>query len=227
EERLVHYRKNEAVFADKINILNLKVKLRDNALVEYTKKLEKAKKERDELKQTLKKFPNSSKSLNNLLKSQVSDKVKTRLGYKAASPAEQSFMKSFEMLENLENVKSRSDKGYHVVPLPYTGNYIPPKPDLMFIDEKVKSESVDVVSNVSSSAVKTIESKVKSFVAKNKGVYSTVETKTIRKNSFSPSIIEDWNSDDESEVEFEPKVKVKTVRPCIEKIKFVNLPGKK
>nr|GEX33332.1 ribonuclease H-like domain, reverse transcriptase, RNA-dependent DNA polymerase [Tanacetum cinerariifolium] len=82
-------------------------------------------------------------------------------------------------------------------PPPYTGNYIPPKPDLMFIDEQVKSESMDVVSNVSSSAVKTVESKVESVDVKNKGVYSTVETKPVRKNNFSPLIIEDWNSDDE------------------------------
>nr|GEY98999.1 putative ribonuclease H-like domain-containing protein [Tanacetum cinerariifolium] len=60
-----------------------------------------------------------------------------------------------------ENVKSKSDKGYHAVPPPYTGNYIPPKPDLMFIDEQVESESVDVVSTVSSSTIKTVESKVK------------------------------------------------------------------
>nr|GEY76791.1 hypothetical protein [Tanacetum cinerariifolium] len=117
-----------------------------------------------------------------------------------------------------ENVKSRSDKGYHAVPPPYTGNYIPPKPDLMFIDEQVESQTVDVVSNVSSSAVKTVES----VDAKNKGVYSTIETKLVRKNNFSPLIIEDWNSNDESEVEFEPKVEIKTVRPCIEKIKFVK-----
>ncbi|GJR62558.1 ribonuclease H-like domain-containing protein [Tanacetum coccineum] len=194
----------------------------DNALVEYTKKLEKAEKEKDELKLTLEKYQNSSKSLNTLLESQVSDKVKIGLGYKAASPAEESFVKSSEMLENQENVKSRSDKGYHAVPPPYIGNYIPPKLDLMFIDEQVESESVDVVSNVSSSAVKTVESKVKSIDVKNKGVYSTVETKPAKKNNFSPPIIEDWNSDDESEVEFEPKVEVKTVRPCIEKIKFVK-----
>nr|GFC37461.1 hypothetical protein [Tanacetum cinerariifolium] len=125
------------------------------------------------------------------------------------------------MLENQENVKSGSDKGYHAVPLPYTGNYIPPKFDLMFIDEQVKSESVDVVSTVSSSAVKTVKSKVESVNVKNKGVCSTVETKPIRKNNFSPPIIEDWIFDDESEVEFEPKVKDKNVRPSIEKIKFV------
>nr|GEZ89084.1 hypothetical protein [Tanacetum cinerariifolium] len=126
------------------------------------------------------------------------------------------------MLENQKNVKSRSDKGYHAVPPPYTGNYIPPKPDLMFIDEQVKSKYVDVVFNDSSSAVKTIESKFESVDVKNKGVYSTVETKPVRKNNFSPPIIENWNSDDESEVEFEHKVEVKTVRPCIKKIKYVK-----
>nr|GEV16950.1 hypothetical protein [Tanacetum cinerariifolium] len=76
-------------------------------------------------------------------------------------------------------------------------------------------------------AVKTVESKVKSINVKNKGVYSTVETKLVRKKNFSPPIIEDWNFDDESEVEFKPKVEVKTVRPCIEKIKFVKIAKEK
>nr|GEW07553.1 hypothetical protein [Tanacetum cinerariifolium] len=98
------------------------------------------------------------------------------------------------MLENQKNVKSRTDKGYHAVPPPYTENYIPPKPDIMFIDEQVESD--------------------------------TIETKPVRKNNFIPPIIEDWISDDESEVEFESKVKVKTVRPCIKKINLLRLPGK-
>nr|GEW66974.1 hypothetical protein [Tanacetum cinerariifolium]GEW78437.1 hypothetical protein [Tanacetum cinerariifolium] len=181
---------------------------------------EKAKKEIDELKLTLEKYQHSFKSLNTLLECQVSDKIKTRLGYKAASPAKESCVKSSEMLENQKNVKSRSHKGYYAVLPPYTGNYIPPKPDLMFIDEQFKSESVDVVSIVSSSVVKTVESKVKFVDVKNKGVYSTVETKTVRKNSFSPPIIEDWNSDDESEVEFKIKIEYKTDRVLdLEKIK--------
>nr|GEV87518.1 hypothetical protein [Tanacetum cinerariifolium] len=91
--------------------------------------------------------------------SSSNSRVKTRLGYKAASPAVESFVNSSETLENQENVKSRSDKGYHAVPPPYTRNYIPPKPDLMFIDEQVKSESVDAVFTVASSDVKTVELK--------------------------------------------------------------------
>nr|GEW16671.1 hypothetical protein [Tanacetum cinerariifolium] len=154
--------------------------------------------------------------------SSLDSEVKTGIGYKAASPAVESFANSSEMLENQENVKSRSDKGYHAVSPHYTENYIPPKPDLMFIDEQVESEFVDVVSNVASCDAKTVESKHESVDVKNKGVYSTIETKSVRKNNFSPPIIEDWNSNDKSEVEFEPKVEVKTVRPSIEKIKFVK-----
>nr|GEU42619.1 hypothetical protein [Tanacetum cinerariifolium] len=121
EERLVHYMKNEVVLTAKINVLNLEVKLRDKVLAEYTKNLKKAEKGRDELKLTLEKLQNSSKALNNLLDSQVSDKSKADLGYKEITP--DSFVNSSEILEKQEN---RSDKEYHAVPPPFTGNYMPP-----------------------------------------------------------------------------------------------------
>ncbi|GJW72564.1 ribonuclease H-like domain-containing protein [Tanacetum coccineum] len=121
------------------------------------------KKERDELKLTLEKFQNSSKSLNNLLESQVSVKFKTGLGYNAdsstaASPAVESFVNSSEMLENQKNNKSKSNKGYHAVPPPYTGNFIPFKPDLTFMDEIVETENIDVTTIVTPSNVKIVES---------------------------------------------------------------------
>ncbi|GJX18554.1 ribonuclease H-like domain-containing protein, partial [Tanacetum coccineum] len=193
EARLAHYKKNEVVFEESINVLNLEVKLRDNALVENKKKLEKAEKERDELKLTLEKFQNSSISLNNLLESQVNDKFKTGQGYNAASfttasPAVESFVNSSIILEYQENDKSKSDKGYHAFPLPYTGNFIPFKPDLI--------------------NVKKVESNHESADIKNNG--DAVEPKTVRKNSFRPPVIEDWNSDDDSEVEFIPNVEDKT-----------------
>ncbi|GKC18676.1 putative ribonuclease H-like domain-containing protein, partial [Tanacetum coccineum] len=190
EARLAHYKKNEDVYEESINVLNLEVKLRDNVLIENKKKLEKAEKKRDELKLTLEKFQNSFKTLNNLLESQVSVKFKTGLGYNTASstvasPAVESFVNSYEMLENQENNKSKSDKEYHAAPPPFTGNFMPRKPDLTFIDEIVK-----------------------------------IEPKTVRKNNFRPPVIEDWNSDDESEVEIIPKDK--TVSSSTEKIKLVK-----
>ncbi|GKD70902.1 hypothetical protein Tco_1324992 [Tanacetum coccineum] len=179
EARLAHYKKNEAVYEESINVLNLEVKLRDNGLVENKKKLEKAEKERDELKLTLEKFQNSSKSLNNLLESQVSVKFKTGLGYNAASstattPAVESFMNSPEMLENQENNKSKSNKRYHAVPLPYTGNFIPFKPDITFMDEIVESENMDVTTIDTPSNVKIVESNHESAVI----VKSNVKHKT-------------------------------------------------
>nr|GEZ36718.1 hypothetical protein [Tanacetum cinerariifolium] len=133
------------------------------------------------------------------------------LGYKVASPVVENFVNLSKIIENKENVKSISYKGYHAVPPPYTGNYIPPKPDLMFMDEHVESEYVNVVSNVTSSAVKTIES----VDVKNKDVYNTIETIPVKKNNFNPPIIEDWISDDESEfrfrIDFEISHKVSTL----------------
>ncbi|GJR75100.1 hypothetical protein Tco_0087465 [Tanacetum coccineum] len=177
EARLAHYKKNETVFEESINVLKLEVRLRDNALNEYKMNLEKAEKDRDQLKQTLEKFQNSSKSLNNILESQVIDKSKTGLGYDAAtaaSPAVESFV-------NLTD-KSGSDKGYHSVPPPLTGNFIPRKPDLTFMDEIVESENLDVTTVFTPCNVKTVE---------DKGVSNTVESNADRMNNTSAPIIED------------------------------------
>nr|GFB52300.1 hypothetical protein [Tanacetum cinerariifolium] len=165
----------------------------DKVLAEYTKNLEKAEKERDELKLIFEKLQNSSKSLNTLLESQVSDKDKTGLGYKAASLAVEGFVNSFKILEKQEN---KSDKGYHEVPLPFTGNYMPFKCDLRLIDEHFKSEFVDVsiVSLSDGKTVKTVDVK---------GMVSKEEPNSVKKNNFSPPIIKDWVS--RSEEEDEPK----------------------
>ncbi|GJW43013.1 hypothetical protein Tco_0071812 [Tanacetum coccineum] len=120
--------------------------------------------------------------------------------------------------DSKENNKSKSDKGCHTVPPPYTENFIPSKPDLTFIDEIVKSENVDVITVVTPSNVKKVESNHESADVKNNG--DAVEPKTVRKNSLRPLVIKDWNSNDDSEVEFIPKDK--TVRPSTEKIKFVK-----
>ncbi|GJS80428.1 ribonuclease H-like domain-containing protein [Tanacetum coccineum] len=197
EARLVHYKKNETVLEDSINVLKLEVRLRDNALDVYKLNLEKAKAERDQLKQTLEKFQNSSKSLNEILECQVIDKFKKGLGYDAAtaaSPAVEGFV-------NLTD-KSGFDKAYHAVPPPLTGNFIPRKPDLTFIDKIVESENLDVTTVVTPSNEKTIE---------NKGVFNTVESNTVRRECCAP-INEELVSDG----------KKKTVVPTIPKVDVVR-----
>nr|GEU60860.1 hypothetical protein [Tanacetum cinerariifolium] len=53
--------------------------------------------------------------------------------------------------------ENRLDKGYHTVPLPFTGNYMPPKRDLRLIDEHFKNVSVDVISIDAPSDVLTVK----------------------------------------------------------------------
>ncbi|GJW56434.1 hypothetical protein Tco_0103165 [Tanacetum coccineum] len=120
------------------------------------------------------------------------------VSYKAATTTSP----EVESLVNLTD-KSGSDKGYHSVPPPLTGNFIPRKPDLTFVDEIVKSEKLDVTTVVTPSNAKTAE---------NKDVSNIVESNAIRMSNTSSSIIEDWNSDDENPVNTANTKAVNTVR---------------
>ncbi|GJR87700.1 hypothetical protein Tco_0211711 [Tanacetum coccineum] len=110
-----------------------------------------------------------------------------------ASPAVESFVNSSEMLENQENNKSKSDKGYHAVPPPFTGNFIPRKPDLTFMDEIVKSENLDVTTVVTPSNVKAVESNHESANVKSIGMRRN--PKTVRKKAFRLHSLRIKNSD--------------------------------
>nr|GFA65697.1 hypothetical protein [Tanacetum cinerariifolium] len=83
-----------------------------------------------------------------LLDSQQIDKSKIGLGYNSQGV-------DSPVLENQENDKT--SKGYHAVPPPYTGNYMPHKPDLILtdMDENVDSKPVTSVPTVATSEVKT------------------------------------------------------------------------
>nr|GEW56665.1 hypothetical protein [Tanacetum cinerariifolium] len=131
----------------------------------------------------------------------------TAAGY--ASLAVEGFVNSSKILEKQEN---KSDKGYHEVPPPFTGNYMPSKRNLRLIDEHFESESVDV-STISSSDGKTVKT-----VDVN-GVVSKEEPKLVKKNNFSLPIIEDGVS--ESEEENKPKFQ-KQVQISLPKIEFVK-----
>ncbi|GJX89742.1 ribonuclease H-like domain-containing protein [Tanacetum coccineum] len=93
--------------------------------------------------------------------------------------------------------KCKKGLGYNAVPPPYTGNFMPPKPDLVF-------PSLDDFVDVNESVFK------KTTVEIN-------EPKTSRKENGAP-IIEDWVS--KSEEEDEPKFQ--TVKPNFTKIEFVK-----
>ncbi|GJZ26588.1 hypothetical protein Tco_0570841 [Tanacetum coccineum] len=84
--------------------------------------------------------------------------------------------------------KCKTGLRYNVVPPPYTGNFMPPKPDLVY-------PSLDDFVDVNESASKSIV---------EKPTVETNEPKTARKEDGAP-IIEDWVS--ESEKEDVPKIK--------------------
>nr|GEV41455.1 hypothetical protein [Tanacetum cinerariifolium] len=156
--------------------LNVGAYKADNALTELRKKIVKAKKERDDLKHTLEKFENSSMNLSKLLDSQICDKFKTGVGFDS------------QVFDNQVNDKYKTGEGYHVVPPPYTRNFMPPKPDLIFadMDEYVVSESVTNVLAIATNEAKT-----------NK----------LEPKSVSEPIIEDWvsNSEDKNETKTKSK----------------------
>ncbi|GKA54893.1 putative ribonuclease H-like domain-containing protein [Tanacetum coccineum] len=196
EARLDMYKKNEAVFEEDIKILKLDIKLRDNALTELRKKFEKAKKERDDLKLTLKKFENSSKNLSKLLEIQVSDKFKTGVGF-------DSQVLDSQVFNSQVNDKYKTGEGYHAVPPPYTGNFMPLKPDLVLadVDEYVFIESItSVPANENETKLKSRKRKPSNakveFVKSNEHVKSPRESvkkvenneqaKYPRKNSQTP-----------------------------------------
>ncbi|GJX53849.1 hypothetical protein Tco_0282218 [Tanacetum coccineum] len=146
---------------------------------ELRKKFKKAKKERDDLKLTLEKFENSSKNLSKLLDSQICDKFKSGVGY-------DSQVFDSQIFDSQVNDRNKTGEGYHIVPPPYTGNFMPPKPDLVHAD---KDEYVFSKSVTSEPAAATIE----------------VKTSESRPKSVSEPLIEDWVSNSENENETESK----------------------
>ncbi|GJR49945.1 putative ribonuclease H-like domain-containing protein [Tanacetum coccineum] len=177
EERLEVYKKNEAIFEEDIKILKIDVKLRDKVLAKHRKRFEKAKKERDDLKLTLEKFENSSKNLNKLLDSHVSDNHKSSVGYDSQVSVENQL--DIDNVSQMDD-KNKTSEGYHAVPPPYIGNFMPPKPELVLTDtnESVFIESATSVPALMSSKFETSKAKPVS----------------VRKDNSAP-IIEDWESD--------------------------------
>nr|GEW46206.1 putative ribonuclease H-like domain-containing protein [Tanacetum cinerariifolium] len=103
------------------------------------------------------------------------------------------------LLDSQQSDKSKTGLGYLAVPPPYTGNFMPPKPDLVFADKHVVSESVTSLPNIVKSKVKTNETQLKNVIA---------------------PIVEDWvfDSKDEHEIETESN----QIKPSFAKVKFVK-----
>nr|GEX31273.1 hypothetical protein [Tanacetum cinerariifolium] len=131
------------------------------------------KKKKDGIQLNVEKFEHASKSLNKLIDCQIVENCKKGLGY----------------------------ENYCAVSPPYTGNFMPPTPNLSFtsLDEFVNKH---VVENC-------------------KAMSSEEGRKVVRKNDDA-LIIKEWVSNDEKENVSQSKIKKKIVRPSIAKIEFVK-----
>ncbi|GJV55534.1 putative ribonuclease H-like domain-containing protein [Tanacetum coccineum] len=123
-------------------------------------------------------------------------------GYDWSDQAEEGPNYALKELTHLQDSDSKKGLGYqkyNAVPPPYTGNFMPPTPDLSFtgLDEFVNKP---VVENRKS----------------DEEVY-----KVVRKSDDAPTI-EEWVSDSEEENVSRPKTEKKTVKPSIAKIKCVK-----
>ncbi|GJW97517.1 ribonuclease H-like domain-containing protein [Tanacetum coccineum] len=170
EAQLVVHQKNEAVYEEKIAVLEFEVKDKSNA------------------------FETSSKNLNKLINSQLSSKDKTGLGYgdqlnENDSSGSELFNSVFDSRssdgdDNQTNDRFKKDNGYHVVPPPLTGNYMPPLADLSFagLDDSVYRPTT----NKTSDSVYQVE--------KSTSQTSNTNVEMPRVESIRPSgvIIEDW-----------------------------------
>ncbi|GKB47268.1 hypothetical protein Tco_0898021 [Tanacetum coccineum] len=111
---------------------------------------------------------------------------------------------------NQVNDRYKAGEGYHAVPPPYTGNFMPPRPDLSFAgldDSVVKSavnESVTSVHEAETSASKTSKK-------------SMEKPKYIRSSA---PIIEDWESDSDDDCEIRSSIKQN--KSSYAKINFVK-----
>nr|GEV91818.1 hypothetical protein [Tanacetum cinerariifolium] len=152
-------------------------------------KLEKAEQEKDDLKPKLEKFQTSSKNLTELLASHINKK--TGLGYNS-----QVFAQAMFDCDNYYSSESdfknwppsslydrfQSSGGYHDVPPPITGTFMPPKPDLVF--------------NIAPTAVETDHHAFNVQLSPTKPEQDLSHT-----TRPSAPIIEDWVSDSEDESE--------------------------
>nr|GEU34709.1 putative ribonuclease H-like domain-containing protein [Tanacetum cinerariifolium] len=170
--------------------------------------LDEALKEKQDLKAKLEKFKTSLKNLTKLLDSQISAKVKTGLGYDSQfNEKEVLDIKKEEVTKNafdnrssdeensVANDRFKKGEGYHAVPPPLTGNYMPPKPDLSFarLDDSIyKFKISKIVTSLARDEKNALETST-AFVEKPK------------EDRFSALLIEDWKTDSDNDSVFTPK----------------------
>ncbi|GKB72506.1 putative ribonuclease H-like domain-containing protein, partial [Tanacetum coccineum] len=206
EARIVVHEKNEAVYEEDIAFLKYDVHVKDISIKDLKNQLEEALKEKDDLKLKLNFFEESSKNLTKLIDSQISSKHKTGLGYDSQMNESEVVHSVFNSRESdvddsLVNDRFKTGEGFHAVPPPYTGNYMPSRPDLSFVgldDSVYKTKVSETETSISKTSKDIVE-----------------KPKTVRPSA---PIIEEWDTDSDNDSVFRPKSD--QTKPKFTKINF-------
>ncbi|GJU99512.1 ribonuclease H-like domain-containing protein [Tanacetum coccineum] len=131
-------------------------------------KVEEALKEKDDLKLKLENFEESLKNLTKLINSQISAKDKAVLSYDCQIYENEVVYSVFNSRESdvddrPVNDRFKTGEGIHAVPPPYTGNYMPSRPELSFagLDDSVYKTKVSETETSISKTSKDIVEKPK------------------------------------------------------------------
>ncbi|GJV42887.1 putative ribonuclease H-like domain-containing protein [Tanacetum coccineum] len=219
EAQVVKYKESEVLFSEEIALLKRSVGHKDYLMGLVKTELEKVKEEKEGFEFKLTKFEKSSKDLDALLASQVTDKSKKGFGYNAVpSP--------HPLILNRPTPLDLSYSGLAEFAQPEVNEYGPRDSSLKSTtvcnresnnskentDDSLTQQpkTVSATSSVKTPLKKDIAWKEKLFHPANH--VRIEEPKKARENSDAP-IIEDWVSDDEEEVESIPKEEKKTNVP--------------
>ncbi|GJZ93143.1 ribonuclease H-like domain-containing protein [Tanacetum coccineum] len=231
EARLVEFKNNEIKFYERIRVLERDLELRDNKIENIRNELEEVKKEKESIDFKIENFDNASKDLDSLLGNKILDKDKKGLGFNEYSvvlppPAQVysppkkdlSWMGLPEFVDDTVTDYSRPTPSIDVLrdvsesvsfleQRGSVGNVLL-KPMISFIKE-TGFPSIPKVINTENSRKPTVKY---AEMYKN-----TSQSPKVMSNNFSAPIIKEWDSEDESEVNFTLN---ETVRPSIEQVKF-------
>ncbi|GKB60886.1 putative ribonuclease H-like domain-containing protein, partial [Tanacetum coccineum] len=202
-------------------------KVRDNSETELKNQLVEALREKDDFKLKLEKFETSSIKLTKLINSQISINNKSVVGFDSQmnenelhdchlnksevfESASDSSVNEIEEENNQVNDRFKKVEGYHTMPPPYIGNYMPLRPDLSFtrLDDFVYktnvSETISSVPRIESTASKSSKD-------------SLEQPKDVRSSA---PIIEEWASDSDDDCVIRPSFEQN--KPSYAKINFVK-----
>ncbi|GKB69957.1 ribonuclease H-like domain-containing protein [Tanacetum coccineum] len=226
EGQILKYKESEVLFSEEIALLKRSVGHKEYLMGLLRTELEKVKEEKEGFEFKIAKFEKSSKDLDQLLASQITDKSKKGFGYNVVpsphplilnrpTPLDLSYSGLEEFKQPEVNEYGPRDSSVK----PTTGCDKESDNSKENTDDSLKQQQKTDSSSVKSPLKVDKDWKEKFFCPANQ--VREEEPKKARENNDAP-IIEDWVSDDEDDVEPIPKVEKKTVIPTATKKEFVK-----